>query len=199
MNRPSASTPWPKLLFVVATAAPGATATWPTSRPTLKASPKTPRNCAASAIATRPGLQRTDVLFQSKRKRIAACHAIEGIERRQTLTLQMQDLIGLIHGFQHREAGAGADIGRNRPARTKLVELCGIEEAGAEEEVRCRAEHADRAGFGQNGNFTLAHMDAMAEQHALVVVRHRVRLPDRDECQPNGVSLGSIFVLQARS
>ena len=73
--------------------------------------------------------------------------------------------------FKHKRevlASHCADIGRDRPAGTRLVESVTIEQARTEEEVRGRAEHADAAGLGENADFPVAQMDAMAEQHALV-------------------------------
>ena len=79
---------------------------------------------------------------------IAARHLPERRERIELLAVQRDHLVALVHGAQHRIVGAAADIGGGgdperlfAPAKALVVE-----QAGAEEQVRGRAEHRHRAG-----------------------------------------------------
>ena len=72
---------------------------------------------------------RADVLIESEGPRVAERHPIEGSARRPGLPVELQDLVALGGGAQHRIARAAADVGCERDAYARVAQPRLIEQA----------------------------------------------------------------------
>ena len=109
---------------------------------------------------------RADLGLQAERRRIAPSHQIERGERRQILAAQLHHLVGLGRRAQHRIGGAAADVGCQRDAHAGSGEPLVVEQAAADEQIRCRAEHRDRPGVAQQRDLGVLEMNAVSHQRA---------------------------------
>ena len=64
---------------------------------------------------------RTDVLIKSEGSRVAESHSIEGLRSRPGLPVELENLVTLGRGAQHRIAGAAADIGGERDPHARVA------------------------------------------------------------------------------
>ena len=75
---------------------------------------------------------RADMLVEAEHPRVAEGHAVEGMERRPRLPVELQDLVALSRRVQHRIARPAADIGRERDPGAGLGEPRFINSPGPE-------------------------------------------------------------------
>ena len=104
-----------------------------------------------------------DAIVEAHGGRIAGGQHVKGVEGRKALAGKGEHLVALGRGPQHGIAGAAADIGRDAGEDAGLAHAGEIEQAGAEKQVRGRAEHRRRPARRQGAAFALGQMDAMAE------------------------------------
>jgi len=117
-------------------------------------------------IGVLAGLDRADRVVEGERPGVAERHLVEGRRCRPRLAVELQNLIPLGRGPQHRVAGAAADVGGEPDPHPCVREPRPVEQSGAEEQVGGRAEGRDRAALGHRGHLIFGHVNAMAEHRA---------------------------------
>src|SRR5271166_423666 len=103
------------------------------------------------------------MLIESEGARIAERHLVEGSVRWPRLPVELQDLIALSRGAQHRIARSAAHVGCERDAYTRVAQPRLIERARAQKQVRGRAEGRDRPACSERGDLAVGEMNAVAE------------------------------------
>src|SRR5271157_1472624 len=109
---------------------------------------------------------RTDVLIKSEGPRVAESHSIEGLRRRPGLPVELENLVTLGRGAQHRIARSAADICGERDAHPRVAKPSLIEQARAQKQIGRWAEGRDRPARRKGRNLALREMNAMAEYRA---------------------------------
>ncbi len=156
------------------------------------AHPKRDERCGLEVehneVGLHPRRDAADRVLEIKRARRAPGGEIEGVRGRQRAPVQLGRLVGLVHRLQHRERGAGAQVGRESHAHRarRLERIVDIQIATAEEEVRRRAMRDRGAAVVAALQLRLGEPDAMAvdrapPEQAIVVVDVEVPLALRKQ------------------